>query len=249
MTIRLFSIWPWTSSWATMFYTKEVMEVPSYSVLMLKRHRVLWQKSTRVFVGPMLVDIQWQGKSKCMDIIWWLWSDITLSMWEGVKSVRCIWIELMLLQSRCTIWWHLGHSHFGASIWLVQSTPRPQMVNVSSLLLSIILLSGWKPFALQCHPKAFLMFLKVNIMYCYRLPERIITYKAPKLKDAKVRKLCEQFKIKHHKSMPYLPQMNGVVEAANKKIKTSLRKWLSSLSISMKRCHMLYMGIILLYTL
>ncbi|XP_027184139.1 uncharacterized protein LOC113782445 [Coffea eugenioides] len=36
--------------------------------------------------------------------------------------------------------------------------------------------------------------------------------------------LCEQFKIKHRNSTIYRPQMNGVVEAANKNLKKIIRK-------------------------
>ncbi|XP_070032268.1 uncharacterized protein [Nicotiana tomentosiformis] len=36
--------------------------------------------------------------------------------------------------------------------------------------------------------------------------------------------MCETFKIKHRNSTAYRPQMNGVVEAANKNIKKILRK-------------------------
>ncbi|XP_070057604.1 uncharacterized protein [Nicotiana tomentosiformis] len=36
--------------------------------------------------------------------------------------------------------------------------------------------------------------------------------------------MCETFKIKHKHFTAYIPQMNGVVEAANKNIKKILRK-------------------------
>ncbi|XP_077252401.1 uncharacterized protein LOC143891751 [Tasmannia lanceolata] len=39
-----------------------------------------------------------------------------------------------------------------------------------------------------------------------------------------VARLCEEFKIKHHKSSPYRPQTNGAVEAANKNIKVIISK-------------------------
>ncbi|XP_077228519.1 uncharacterized protein LOC143861476 [Tasmannia lanceolata] len=40
--------------------------------------------------------------------------------------------------------------------------------------------------------------------------------------------LSAEFRIKHHKSSPYRPQTNGVVEAANKNIKIILRKIIRS---------------------
>jgi len=39
-----------------------------------------------------------------------------------------------------------------------------------------------------------------------------------------MKEICEQFKITHRNSTAYRPQMNGVVEAANKNIKKILRK-------------------------
>ena len=39
-----------------------------------------------------------------------------------------------------------------------------------------------------------------------------------------VQALCEKFKIEHHNSSPYRPQMNGAVEAANKNIKKIVQK-------------------------
>ena len=39
-----------------------------------------------------------------------------------------------------------------------------------------------------------------------------------------IEQLCQQFKIKHWNSVPYYPQLNGAVEAANKNIKKILVK-------------------------
>ena len=39
-----------------------------------------------------------------------------------------------------------------------------------------------------------------------------------------VTKVCTQFKIKHHNSVPYRPKMNGAVEAANKNVKKIITK-------------------------
>ena len=37
-------------------------------------------------------------------------------------------------------------------------------------------------------------------------------------------KMCEQFKIKHHNSVPYHYKMNRAVEAANKNLKKTIQK-------------------------
>ena len=39
-----------------------------------------------------------------------------------------------------------------------------------------------------------------------------------------IEQLCQQFKIKHWNSVPYYPQLNGAIEAANKNIKKILVK-------------------------
>ncbi|PKI61604.1 hypothetical protein CRG98_017979 [Punica granatum] len=43
-------------------------------------------------------------------------------------------------------------------------------------------------------------------------------------RDVIIEELCAQFKIQHRNSTPYRPQMNGVVEAANKNIKKIIEK-------------------------
>ena len=50
-------------------------------------------------------------------------------------------------------------------------------------------------------------------------PEKIITDNGSNLNNKMMKELCSEFKIAHHNSSPCRPKMNGVVEAANKKIK------------------------------
>ncbi|XP_071905730.1 uncharacterized protein [Coffea arabica] len=54
--------------------------------------------------------------------------------------------------------------------------------------------------------------------------ETLITDNAKNLNNGMVDGLCEQFKIRHRNSTIYRPQMNRVVEAANKNLKKILRK-------------------------
>ncbi|XP_077251879.1 uncharacterized protein LOC143891125 [Tasmannia lanceolata] len=61
-------------------------------------------------------------------------------------------------------------------------------------------------------------FIKVNIICRYGVPPELISDNGSHFKK-EVTHLCEEFKIKHHKSSPYRPQTNGAVEAANKNIK------------------------------
>ncbi len=39
-----------------------------------------------------------------------------------------------------------------------------------------------------------------------------------------MRNLCKTFQIRHHNSVPYRPQMNGAIEAANKNVKRIIEK-------------------------
>ena len=59
-------------------------------------------------------------------------------------------------------------------------------------------------------------FIKHNLIYWYDIAERIITDNRTNLNNSMINELCTQLKIKHHNSSPYIPKMNGAVEAANK---------------------------------
>ncbi|PHU18365.1 Protein BONZAI 3 [Capsicum chinense] len=67
-------------------------------------------------------------------------------------------------------------------------------------------------------------FLHFNIICSFGIPKCIITDNASKLNSHLMKEVCEQFKIAHHHSTPYLPKENGAVEAVNKNIKKILRK-------------------------
>ncbi|XP_070022288.1 uncharacterized protein [Nicotiana sylvestris] len=54
--------------------------------------------------------------------------------------------------------------------------------------------------------------------------ESIVTDNVANLNSDLMKAMCETFKIKHKNSTAYIPQMNGAVEPANKKIKKILRK-------------------------
>ncbi|XP_039173722.1 uncharacterized protein LOC120296127 [Eucalyptus grandis] len=65
-------------------------------------------------------------------------------------------------------------------------------------------------------------FIKRDIIARYGISEAIITNNGTNLNNKIVDELFREFKIKHLNSSPYRPQMNGVVEAANKNIKKIL---------------------------
>jgi len=70
-------------------------------------------------------------------------------------------------------------------------------------------------------------FIKKEIICRYRLPRKIITDNATNLNNKMMKEMCEDFKIQHH-SMPYQPNMNGAIEAANKNIKKIIQKMIVS---------------------
>ena len=71
-------------------------------------------------------------------------------------------------------------------------------------------------------------FLKQNIICCYGIPAELIMDNGKTLNGKMIEQLCQQFKIEHRNSVPYRPQMNGAVEAANKKIKKILVKMIDT---------------------
>ena len=76
-------------------------------------------------------------------------------------------------------------------------------------------------------------FIKKEIICRYGLPRKIITNNATNLNNKMMKKLCEDFKIRHHNSTPYRPKMNGAVEATNKNIKKIIQK----MTVSYKDWH------------
>ena len=67
-------------------------------------------------------------------------------------------------------------------------------------------------------------FIKKEIIYWYGLPEIIILNNASNLNNKMMEKVCAQFKIQHHNSMPYRLKMNWAVEQANKNVKKIIEK-------------------------
>ena len=47
-------------------------------------------------------------------------------------------------------------------------------------------------------------FIKHNLIYWYGVPERIITDNGTNLNNTMITALCEQFKIQHHNSSPWM---------------------------------------------
>ena len=83
---------------------------------------------------------------------------------------------------------------------------------------------GESDFVCQCYQVNGLQIHKKEIICQYGLPKRIILDNASNLNNKMMEKVCVQFKIQHHNSMPYHPKINGAVEAANKNLKKIIEK-------------------------
>ena len=66
-------------------------------------------------------------------------------------------------------------------------------------------------------------FIRKNLFCRYGIPHHIVSNNVIQF-QGKVRALLRSYKVEHHKSLPYRPQANGAVEAANKNIKKILSK-------------------------
>ena len=67
-------------------------------------------------------------------------------------------------------------------------------------------------------------FIKKEIICRYGIPKKIISDNATNLNNKMMEQICEQFKMKHHNSVPYRPKMNEGVEAAKKNVKKIVTK-------------------------
>ncbi|XP_055801096.1 uncharacterized protein LOC129870360 [Solanum dulcamara] len=71
-------------------------------------------------------------------------------------------------------------------------------------------------------------FVRNNIVCRFGIPHSIITDNGANINSGLMYEICDKFKIIHHNSTPYRPQMNEEVEAANKNIKRILRKMIDN---------------------
>ena len=70
-------------------------------------------------------------------------------------------------------------------------------------------------------------FIEKNIICRYGLPHHIVSNNSVQFR-AKTVALLKEYKIEHHRSSSYRPQVNGAVEAANKNVKRILSKMLEN---------------------
>lgn len=65
-------------------------------------------------------------------------------------------------------------------------------------------------------------FIRRDIICRYGVASKIITDNETNFVGKDLELLCKKFEIHHHRSSLYRPQMNGIVEAANKNLKKIL---------------------------
>ncbi|GAU39246.1 hypothetical protein TSUD_396930 [Trifolium subterraneum] len=95
-----------------------------------------------------------------------------------------------------------------------------------SILVAIDYFTKWVEAASYANvtKQVVVRFIKNHIICRYGVPNKIITGNGTDLNNKMMKDLCDEFKIEHHNSSPYRPQMNGAVEAANKNIKKIVQK-------------------------
>ena len=67
-------------------------------------------------------------------------------------------------------------------------------------------------------------FIRNNIIARYKVPHAIISDNGTNFIAKRIEEYLHSYKIKHHRSSPYWPQINGTVESANKNLVKILKK-------------------------
>lgn len=83
---------------------------------------------------------------------------------------------------------------------------------------------GGSSLICKCYEASSCSLLEEGNNILYGVPNKIIIDNGSNLNNNMMQELCKDFKIEHHNSSPYHPQMNGVVEAANKNIRKIIQK-------------------------
>ena len=67
-------------------------------------------------------------------------------------------------------------------------------------------------------------FIRNNIIARYGVPHAIISDNGTNFIATRIEEYLHSYKIKHHRSSPYQPQMNGAIESANNNLVKILKK-------------------------
>jgi len=114
------------------------------------------------------------------------------------------------------------------SVWGIDVIGRivPKASNGHEYILVVIdYFTKWMEAAFYFVLKArhVARFLENNIICQFGVPREIISDNGSHF-ESEVRRVMEEYDVEHHKSSPYRPQANRVVEAANKNVKNILAK-------------------------
>nr|XP_027124178.1 uncharacterized protein LOC113740861 [Coffea arabica] len=120
---------------------------------------------------------------------------------------------------------HSMAASWPCSMWgmdVIGASDSPDSNGHQFILVAIEYFTKWVKIASYKHvtKKVVSDFLRNNIICRFGVPETLITDNTKNLIDG----LYEQFKIRHRNSAIYRPQMNGVVETANKNLKKNIHK-------------------------
>jgi len=94
------------------------------------------------------------------------------------------------------------------------------------ILVAIDYFTKWVEASSYAHvtQKVVKCFIEKDLICRYGSPEKIVIDNAQNFNGKIITELCVKWKIKHSNSSPYIPKMNGVVEATNKNIKKIIQK-------------------------
>lgn len=95
------------------------------------------------------------------------------------------------------------------------------------ILMAINYFTKWVDANSYVHvtQKVVKKFIEKDLIYLYGLSTRLIIDNAQNFNGKLIVELYTNWKIKHLNFAPYIPKMNGVVEAANKNLKKDHSKY------------------------
>jgi len=114
------------------------------------------------------------------------------------------------------------------------------------ILVAIDYFTKWAEACSYAHvtQKVVKSFIKKDLICCYSSPKKIVIGNAQNFNGKMIVELYTKWKIKHSNFSPYMPKMNGAMEAANKNIKNIIQKmvvtykdWHEMLSFALHAYH------------
>ena len=104
--------------------------------------------------------------------------------------------------------------------------PFPPSYNNMYILLAVDYVSKWVE-AIPTHTndaKVVAQFLRSHIFSRFGTPQALITYNGTHFCNKVIDKVFLKYGVRHHTSLSYHPQSNGLAEVSNREIKSILKK-------------------------